>query len=279
MASLRNAMPRREHRERGQLASRSKLGLLEKKKDYKLRAKDYHRKQDRLAALKERAAFKNPDEFYFGMIRGKAGEKTQDGVGIRTAEESMLASSQDMSYVYTKAAMDQSRSEKLKRSAHFLVSSKEARSTRKHTIFVEDEEEQRQFDATQHFDVPRELLHRSFNRPRTSDMDEYVLQEKGDGSVAAAEKEKARDYAEIAERMERSKVRLMCTNFSVSLYAHLSEGDPGILLYRQSSPYQLYRLLFCVPTEANKAWTQYQFGEALERKRCKEKGQGQGSMD
>ncbi|KAJ8902750.1 hypothetical protein NDN08_006070 [Rhodosorus marinus] len=220
MASLRNAMPRREHRERSQLASRGKLGLLEKKKDYKLRAKDYHRKQDRLTALKERAAFKNPDEFYFGMIRGKAGEKTQDGVGVRTAEESMLASSRDMSYVYTKAAMDQSRSEKLKCSAHFLDSSKEARSTRQHTIFVEDEEEQREFDATQHFDVPRELLHRSFNRPRTSDMDRYVLQEKGDGSVATAEKEKARDYAEIADRMKRSK-RLTKLGLSINMEKHL----------------------------------------------------------
>jgi U3 small nucleolar RNA-associated protein 11 len=66
--SLRNVVQRRNHKERGQLASREKLGLLEKKKDYLQRAKDYHGKQKRLKALREKALFRNPDEFYYKMI-------------------------------------------------------------------------------------------------------------------------------------------------------------------------------------------------------------------
>ena len=50
---------------------RSHLGLLEKKKDYLLRSKDYHSKQKRLKALKEKASLKNPDEFYFGMVKSQ----------------------------------------------------------------------------------------------------------------------------------------------------------------------------------------------------------------
>jgi len=43
------------------------LGLLEKHKDYKQRAVNYHKKEKRLTALKEKAGMRNPDEFYFGM--------------------------------------------------------------------------------------------------------------------------------------------------------------------------------------------------------------------
>lgn len=57
----------RTYKERHQPAARAHLGLLEKKKDYKVRARDYHSKQDRLRVLAEKAAFRNPDEFYQAM--------------------------------------------------------------------------------------------------------------------------------------------------------------------------------------------------------------------
>ena len=70
-SSLRNSIHRRNHKERAQLAHRKKLGILEKHKDYVKRARDYHSKQDRLTRLKQKAAERNKDEFYFSMIKEK----------------------------------------------------------------------------------------------------------------------------------------------------------------------------------------------------------------
>lgn len=70
-SSLRNSLHRRNHKERSQLAHRTKLGILEKHKDYVQRARDYHSKQDRLTRLRQKAADRNKDEFYFSMIKEK----------------------------------------------------------------------------------------------------------------------------------------------------------------------------------------------------------------
>ena len=41
---IKNLLPRRMYKERGQLAKREHLGILEKKKDYKRRSKDFKNK-------------------------------------------------------------------------------------------------------------------------------------------------------------------------------------------------------------------------------------------
>jgi hypothetical protein len=71
MSSLRNSLHRRNHKERSQLAHRSRLGILEKHKDYVKRARDFHSKKDRIKRLREKAADRNKDEFYFGMHKSK----------------------------------------------------------------------------------------------------------------------------------------------------------------------------------------------------------------
>ncbi|CAK7214155.1 hypothetical protein SCUCBS95973_002042 [Sporothrix curviconia] len=76
-SSMRNAIQRRSHRERAQPLERKRLGLLEKHKDYSLRAKDWNKKKATLQSLKEKAAARNEDEFSFKMISRGAGPGTK----------------------------------------------------------------------------------------------------------------------------------------------------------------------------------------------------------
>ena len=110
MSSLRNAVKRKTHKERSQPGERKRLGLLEKHKDYVLRAQDYNKKQEHLKKLRLKAAFRNPDEFYFKMVKSK----TKNGVHISeknhgktyTNEEIKSMKAQDMSYVQLKQTID-----------------------------------------------------------------------------------------------------------------------------------------------------------------------------
>jgi len=56
------------HRERKQPKDRRDLGILEKKKDYKLRANNAHEKEKTMKDLKKQALARNPDEFFYSMI-------------------------------------------------------------------------------------------------------------------------------------------------------------------------------------------------------------------
>ena len=57
---------------------------------------------------------------------------------------------------------------RLKSSLHFIG----LPAQNKHTLFVEDGAAARQFDAAKHFDTDPSLLSRTFNRPRTAQLEE-----------------------------------------------------------------------------------------------------------
>ncbi|GAA5970518.1 hypothetical protein JCM11641_007336 [Rhodosporidiobolus odoratus] len=115
---------KRQHRERSQPANRQKLGLLEKHADYVKRARDFHSKEDRIQKLKEKASFKNKDEFYFGMIKSK----TKGGVHIQSRGNEALPQdlvtvlkTQDAGYIRTQVAMEAGRVERLAQQLAALV--------------------------------------------------------------------------------------------------------------------------------------------------------------
>ncbi|KAK2747208.1 hypothetical protein FQN55_005203 [Onygenales sp. PD_40] len=89
MSSMRNAVQRRPHRERAQPAAREKWGILEKHKDYSLRARDYNVKKAKLQRLREKARDRNPDEFAFGMMSD--GSKRQGKHGARDSKATQLS--------------------------------------------------------------------------------------------------------------------------------------------------------------------------------------------
>jgi len=171
-SALRNAVKRKTHKERAQLGERKRFGLLEKKKDYVKRARDYHKKEDAIKALKRKAAYRNPDEFYFAMEN----TKTKDGVhetrsttqNKYTEEELKVMKTQDVKYVQLKAGIEAKRVEKMKKNLHGIG----VEAKRKHTVFVDTEDEAKSFDAAKHFDTAPELVKRTFNRPRLAQLED-----------------------------------------------------------------------------------------------------------
>lgn len=186
MSSLRNAVKRITHKERGQPQNRKHLGHLEKKVDYKVRAKDYHRKEDKLNAMRTSAAMRNPDEFYFGMhnaeVRDGTHRKTQmakqkefeEKVGLDTVR---IMKNQDLSYIRMQKQQDSKKKERIQASLHFLSEERAAgarasklKLSRQHTVFVESREDAEKFSVAEHFDTLPELAGRAFNRPRLSQL-------------------------------------------------------------------------------------------------------------
>jgi U3 small nucleolar RNA-associated protein 11 len=111
MSSMRNAVQRRNHKERAQPLERQKWGLLEKRKDYTKRAKDHNEKKRKLGLLKAKAADRNEDEFYFGMMNSstkngiKVAKRGADNAGGGGKSLSMdvvkLMKTQDVAYLRT----------------------------------------------------------------------------------------------------------------------------------------------------------------------------------
>ena len=211
MSSLRNAIKRITHKERSQPQSRWHLGLLEKKKDYRIRSHDYHKKQARLKAMRERAAMRNPDEFYFGMHNARVDGLSGLGSGRHVKSEEArrkemeekglgpegvrIMKDQDLSYVRMRRMIDGKKVEKLQSSLHYLEGGgaenddgmqsvtalgKMVGKKRKHTVFVEAEpEELEKFDVAKHFDTIPELMDRAFNRPRIKVLEKEAMMKLG----------------------------------------------------------------------------------------------------
>jgi U3 small nucleolar RNA-associated protein 11 len=146
----------REHRERAQPANRTRLGLLEKKKDYVLRARDFQSKKKRLHSMKVKAAYKNPDEFYFGMIKSRIDKAT--GKVRKEAEHEKLPGdvvklmkSQDLKHIQEMIRVNEAKLETFKQEHSITIgkmtvlavddSKTKTKSKGNHSKFIEDDEE------------------------------------------------------------------------------------------------------------------------------------------
>ncbi|KAL6058157.1 UTP11-like, U3 small nucleolar ribonucleoprotein [Balamuthia mandrillaris] len=196
---------RRTHKERSQPKERQRLGLLEKHKDYKLRADDYKFKQKRLKALREKAAFRNPDEFYFKMVS----THTEDGVHKATrkgkkhsAEALATMRTQDVAYLTAARQTELNKVERLQAALHLL----DEKPKNKHTVFVDSEQEAAEFSPEKYFNTLPELVDRSFNRPTKEQLEKEELvisANKGEAHSKKLSKEKKRQYKELEQRLLR----------------------------------------------------------------------------
>ncbi|KAM8869231.1 putative U3 small nucleolar RNA-associated protein 11 [Spinachia spinachia] len=211
MSSFRKALKskQRNHHERSQPESRKHLGLLEKKKDYKLRADDYHRKRNTLAALQKKAMDKNPDEFYYNMINSKL----EDGVHVMkkatqevevTEEQTKVMRTQDIKYVEMKRVSEAAKIQRMKGVLHLLDA--DAKQKNKHTFFVGSKAEVQSFDLATHLDTAPELVDRRFNRPTLKTLETKSIQGAVQpGRVQKLTKQRNHQYKILSQRIDREK--------------------------------------------------------------------------
>ena len=120
---------------------------MEKHKDYVLRARDYHKKANALKVLKQKATFRNPDEFYFGMIQSG----TKKGVHVQKRAEAFdsdllqLLKTQDQNYIAYKKSINLKKLEKLSQGLHLTTQETSEQQRQKHTLFVDSPLEGKSF--------------------------------------------------------------------------------------------------------------------------------------
>jgi len=215
MSSLRNAIPRRPHKERSQEHGRRRHGLLEKHKDYSLRAKDHNEKKARLKILRQKAADRNPDEFHFAMLSSK----TKNGIKIADRGNKALNSdvvkllkTQDAGYVRT--MLQRSRKERQKLEEEMVLMDVEGEDgtrlrtlkdvdgedANSHTVFVDDETEQAEFDAEEWFDTDAVGVNNAHNRPRRTPANDAP-------APTAAKGPRELEKERLAKRNERIRLK------------------------------------------------------------------------
>ncbi|KAG2183313.1 hypothetical protein INT43_006318 [Umbelopsis isabellina] len=229
MSNLRNVVQRRNHKERGQIASRQRLGLLEKKKDYLLRAKDFHSKEKRLKALREKAAARNPDEFYFKMIssKTKGGAHIAERNKVLPGEMVKMLKSQDKNYIRTQREISKKKMNRLQESLHFIDDGaveedelmgfssedegeeiKDAKPKKSnHIVFVDTEDEVKSFNPAKHLNTLPELVNRKFNRPTVDTLKKHDIIHAPENAGDDKELKKARQmkYKELVSRIQREE--------------------------------------------------------------------------
>ncbi|KAG7843341.1 hypothetical protein KL942_000437 [Ogataea angusta] len=196
MVKLVHNVQKKQHRERAQPQDRARFGFLEKKKDYRLRAADYHKKQAQLKILKQKAKLRNDDEYYHSMTRRKTDKDgvliAERGNEVLSNDEVLLLKTQDANYL---TMTRQSEARKIEKEMKNLDSFKGAGS---HTVFVDSEEQLEQFDPVQYFDTDASLLGKRENRLRKRISEAQARAQEAQEAAAAGAAHGARGEAEKA---------------------------------------------------------------------------------
>lgn len=191
------------HRERHQPDARKHLGLLEKKKDYIARARNFQEKQATIKLLRKRALNKNPDEFHFHMINSKLtnGVHREKKEAEHTPEQIKLMETQDINYIRYRKHIESRKINKLQSELHMLDTTNET--PNQHIFFTDDNEEMKNFDLAKRLDTHPALLSRRINRPRMNELSKLELPELDEKTVAKLQQKNHMSYMALAKRLKR----------------------------------------------------------------------------
>lgn len=201
MAILRHDVAKKQHRERAQPNERKKWGLLEKKKDYKLRAQDYHKKEAYLKHLKNKVSERNPDEYHHGMVNKKTDNRgiviSERGNEELSNSAAKLLKTQDSGYVKTLHDTESRKIEKLEADLMF-------KSQGNHKVFVDSTDDAQKFSAAKYFHTDPSLVNRRENRLRKSQLESKEL-EAGTELTENLNKKRMQKYKELNRRSQRKE--------------------------------------------------------------------------
>ncbi|KAL0123832.1 hypothetical protein PUN28_005990 [Cardiocondyla obscurior] len=193
------------HRERHQPEIRKHLGLLEKKKDFIARARDFQEKKATIKLLRKRALNKNPDEFHFHMINSKminGVHREKDKEDQHTPEQIKLMETQDLKYVSYKRNIEAKKIDKLQSQLHMIDAANETQN--QHILFLDDTE-MKNFDLAKKLNTHPALLSRRTNRPTLSVIKTMKLPELDNKTLIKLEQKKHMTYKELEKRVDRER--------------------------------------------------------------------------
>lgn len=242
------------HKERGQIKEREFLGILEKKKDYKLRALDFQKKRDAIKNVKRKIQEKNPDEFYFNMVN----TKVEDGIHQLktkykqfTDDEIKLMKSQDKNYIRLHQQIERKKIEKMQSSLH-LIDVKDL-PINNHRFYVDNSMDAKEFDPAKQFNTHEALLTRKSNRLTTEQLESIHLPEWIDDEFTKAiAKRREKKYKELASRIKREKsLRKLEETFDLKMPQESPEDDYDekyhVTKSSESADNQIKKYEKCIP--------------------------------
>jgi U3 small nucleolar RNA-associated protein 11 len=154
--------------------------------------------------LKQKAAERNPDEFYFKMNSSKVTEGVHQDIGndCLDNETVKLMKTQDLGYLIHKTSVDLRKAERLQANLHLIGD----KVRRQHKTFVDTKDELETFDVAKHFDTAPEFVNRAFNRPRTETLvTGALLNQSTRKDVKQVAKLTEQSYSELSKRARRVK--------------------------------------------------------------------------
>lgn len=195
------------HRERHQPESRKHLGILEKKKDYKVRAKHYNEQRESIKFFKRVALDKNPNEFYHHMVNSKLKngvhhEKAKPDEEL-TEDQLKLMRIQDTRYIDMKHQIEKRKVHRMQSHLHMIDAANEIKNT--HKFFADDQSELKNFDLCKRLNTHESLLGRKTNRLKLDDLEKLNIDQVDTATLERMNKEKSKAYRELEKRIERER--------------------------------------------------------------------------
>lgn len=204
MGKFVHNIQKKQHRERSQPVERKKYGFLEKKKDYQVRSKDFHEKQNFLNSLKKKTERYNEDEYYHKMknITRVENDTYSNKINeVLTLDQVKLLKTQDTNYLKIIRSIERNKIDKQKKDILFDYSGK-------HVFFIDSKKNLENFNLEKKLDTKNELLNFTENLLKTSQLENpdfltgSVFERK---TLNALNKDKIKKLILLEKTIEREK--------------------------------------------------------------------------